>query len=157
MKTRNSTNEGLVDPTRWRMAVVSSSVRRVRGKQPEPKRVRKKGKSKGLTARARWCTTCVALKRDGPRHQHDFPNHKLVQLSEEQKSKIEDEEHPEKRATFNFGKYRGKPLTWCPKTILHTCCGYMRTGTTSVWKVQVAPTSSAVRRDFPTRGSLSGL
>ena len=57
----------------------------------------------------------MALKRDGPRHQHDFPNHKLVQLSEEQKSKIEDEEHPEKRTTFNFGKYRGKSLTWVSK------------------------------------------
>ena len=48
MNTCNNTNEGLVDPTRWCMAVGSSSMRRVRGKQPEPKRVRKKGKRKGL-------------------------------------------------------------------------------------------------------------
>lgn len=71
-------------------------------------------KSTTLSSRARYCLTCKGLKRDGPRHQHDNPSHKLRFLTAEKKrtfgAQVETEQT--RATTFTFGKYKGKTFAW---------------------------------------------
>ena len=68
------------------------------------------------TSRWRYCETCRAIKKDGPGHKHDHPDHKVVKLGPEQlqEAVAHVEQHEQRgvtsRGTFNFGKYKGKTV-----------------------------------------------
>ena len=92
-------------------------LKRARGKQaPDVGHVRATAKRKskqGLSNRARFCQTCDCLKKDGPRHKHDFPDHILVPLTAEQKGEQDAGEKQDDEAPFfTFGKYKHKSFSW---------------------------------------------
>lgn len=69
-------------------------------------------RAKSLGNRAKFCETCQQIKRDGPRHHFDFPDHVLRPLTSQERQGYAADPEVSGQYIFDFGRHKKKSLTW---------------------------------------------